>query len=257
LAGTIDAEMSVFVRFMADTARTNTAQEAIMRSVIEKDIADELRERYSVFATDASLNATVAAMARRIYGIWNGNNRTFNGSVNSLPLRIPEKFIDQGMNVLKNFLQKNDPRLADRVFGSWNGNRARREELRRNPSNPPPLNPISISETSVLLELHHRFPPLAAEPQIGSALARHIYRAWLSEDPKRFLEQSGPGLRGLIPESVLNRQLPAVYALMDRMNMTPLRRLLQAEDRKTRDIRGTAVLEFEIQEAAESSHNAA
>ncbi|HSA59937.1 MAG TPA: hypothetical protein VLJ37_09670 [bacterium] len=242
----VDRTLAELIRALADTAVPKTPREEILRSLIEKDVADELAERYGVFQ-EAAFAKLKSVMARRIYDVWDGNNRTFNGTAAVLPLRVPEKFVDQGMNVLLTPLRASDPEMADRIMRSYRGTRAERAERLARPASAQAVRPVPITQDNVRIELMHRFPAFfGAYGNLATAFAKDIYEAWLQEDPERTLEQSGAGLRGLIPESVLEKRIPLFYARVEQAGHAALVRAMKEDDKGPRSKRGTAVLEFDV-----------
>jgi hypothetical protein len=160
---------------------------------------------------------------------------------------VPEKFIDEGMNVLLTPLRSSDPELADRIMRSYRGNRAERAERLTRPAAAHAVRPVPITRDNVLIELKTRFPRFTADyPKLAAAFAKDVYETWLQEDPDRTLEQSGAGLRGLIPESVLEKRIPVFYARMEQAGHASLVRAMRADDKGPRSKRGTALLEFDI-----------
>jgi hypothetical protein len=242
----VERTLADLLRALADTAPPKTPRAELLRALIEKDLSEELADRYGIFQ-EPSFAKLKAVMARRIYDVWDGNNRTFNGTASVLPLRVPEKFVDEGMNALLTPLRASDPELADRIMRSYRGTRAERAERRTKPTAVHAVRPIPISQDNVLIELRIRFPRFfATYEKLGAAFAKDVYNAWLEEDPDRTLEQSGPGLRGIIPETVLERRLPVFYARMEQSGHAALVRAMKDDDKGPRSKRGTAVLEFDI-----------
>jgi hypothetical protein len=247
----MDRGLSRFIRQLSNAARPNQPSEAVLRGILEADLADELRERYKEFRENPQRAELVAAQAQAIYRLWDGNNRTFNGNANDAPLRIPEKFVDQSMKATIGYLHRVDPDLADLIVASFAGNRARRAEALRNSSSPPSRPAVPITERNVFLELQDRFRLFSSDDAMQNkarAIARDIYQTWLKEDPSRDLETSGYGLRGLVPEATLERRLNVLFGLLDKSGQGDLVRRLKKDNRGPRNERGTNFLEFTIEE---------
>ena len=115
---------------------------------------------------------------------------------------------------------------------------------------------IRITQHNVYLELLDRIPILGKTDQgkrTAVLMAEDIFQAWLDVDPDRTLEISGDGLRGLIPESILNDRLNLYYRTGDPTVVGPFRK----SDRGPRHNRPTARLEFDIEEASGVHRSAA
>ncbi|HEX5038164.1 MAG TPA: hypothetical protein VFX30_13490 [bacterium] len=246
---TIHSLVAAMIQGMADRARAGTPMEEYLRSLIEGSVASELRDRYRVFH-EPRFDAAVSKIAKRVYEIWTSHNRTFNGTANVLPLRVPEKFLNEAMDSLIGRLRNTNPQTAGEIVGSFAGYRAERENAAKKPSAPPDAPAIPISEETILIELKDRFRQFAVENSgIVQALAKTIHKTWLREDPTRDGEKNSFGRRGLVPEVYLEMCRRDLYDRMTKKGLKDLRKSMETNDRGTRTERGTQLVEFDIQEA--------
>jgi len=234
----LDTEVGNIFLHLANTPRLNPREEAILKGLAEADLVRALKENYAFFR-DPKRPRAAQVQAAEIYRLWNANNRTFDGKEKVRPLRIPERFIEQWMDVLIGHLHKTDRALADAIAGS----RVDRVMGRRDSVRPPAPPMIPISEETILLELADRVPEFATNKAIGKDvrfLAQTVYKAWLKTDPARNLERSGSGLHGLVPEAILEDKLKRYLAYLRTTKVA-------VTDRGNRETRGTGVLERQIQ----------
>ncbi len=249
----VQGVLSRFIKTLADTARPGSGADSILQALLQSDIASEIRQQYTALR-DPSFNALVTAQARAIYRLWDQNNRTFNGSADVLPLRIPEKFVSQGLTSFFSQLRQkaakdeNIRKLLGQILTSYRGDRATRAKNEKAPLALPQSSPIAISEETVALELGDRFRLLgqSSHRKLARDMARDIYKMWLAGDPTRDMEKSGPGLRGLIPESVLESGIQEFYSKLEKAKLGSFARQIHQSDRGLRNERGTAILEYDI-----------
>lgn len=238
LGQALDTELGNLFLHLANQPGLTAKQEAILKGMAEADLIRALKDNYTFFR-DPKRQRAVEAQAQEIYRLWNMNNRTFDGTEKVRPLRIPERFLEQAMDTLINHFHRTDRPKADAIAGS----RVDRDLRRKDSSYPTPPAAIPVSEETIYLELVDRIPEFATHKSLkdnAKFLAAAIYRAWLQKDPTRAQERRGIGLRGFVPEVVLEEKLKPFLAYLRTTKVS-------VTDRGTREKRGTGVLERQLQ----------
>jgi hypothetical protein len=197
----IHVAMNAIIRPIAAKPSPMENEKDLLQLLVETSVAAELKERYEAFK-DEKFEGLVSTLASSIYERWwKTEPRTFDGSDNGRPLRIPEKFVNDVMSEAMEILRRRD------------------------------------QKTAIEIEIRDRFPQTSSRQELSdfvNNLVQNAYKAW-SNAPHRNAHSNPYERMGLPPEGYyLDVIITQVYALLRKHSKEELLQSLVEDDQGPR-----------------------